>query len=91
MISLWIFIVAIVTCQVIIAVLYYQIGWQQFWPFLIVLLPFGIAVFGMQVFYYERHYPDWQVPFKTKLLLKYCYILTFFQFVSLYLLLFVFK
>ncbi|WP_242439279.1 hypothetical protein [Staphylococcus delphini] len=52
------------------------------------LLPMGIAVFGIQMLYYERHYPNWQLPFKVKLLQKYSYILTCLQFVSLYLLLF---
>ncbi len=89
MITTTLLISAIMVFQLLITIFYFQIGWRKFWPLVMLLLPMGIAVFGIQMLYYERHYPNWQLPFKTKLLLKYSYILTFFQFVSLYLLLFV--
>lgn len=88
MISTVIFISAIPVFQLLITLFYYQIGWRKWWPLVMLLLPMGIAVFGIQMLYYERHYQNWQLPFKVKLLLKYSYILTCLQFVSLYLLLF---
>lgn len=89
MITTILLISAIMVFQLLITVFYFQIGWRKFWPLVMLLLPMGIAVFGIQMLYYERHFPNGQVPFKIKLWLKYSYILTFFQFISLYLLLFV--
>ncbi|PCF65500.1 hypothetical protein B4W74_05810 [Staphylococcus intermedius] len=88
MISTALLISAIVIFQLLITVFYYYIGWRKFWPLVMLLFPLGIAVFGIQMLYYERYFPNWQLPFKVKLLLKYSYILTCFQFISLYLLLF---
>ncbi|AVP35660.1 hypothetical protein DOS70_04125 [Staphylococcus felis] len=88
--TLFIFICMIMALQLCISFLLYQIDWPLMWCLLLILLPFGIGLFLIQIFYYERYYPNWKVPFKTKILLKYMYILTLFQFVGLYLMLFVF-
>lgn len=48
------------------------------------LLPLGIGLFLMQVFYYERRFPEWNVPINIKLRLKYVYILTLLEYVAVY-------
>ena len=54
-------------------------------------LPLGIGLFLMQVFYYERRYPNWEVPLNIKLRLKYMYILTLLEYVAVYICLFILK
>ena len=44
----------------------------------------GIGLFILQAFYFERKYPNWDVPLGVKLRLKYMYILTFFEYVAVY-------
>ncbi len=41
------------------------------------MLFLGIGLFYLQLFYYERRFPNWSVPINIKLRLKYMYILTF--------------
>ena len=48
------------------------------------LFPLGIGLFALQLWYYEHRYSKWAVPFNVKLRLKYMYILTFFEYVALY-------
>ncbi len=48
------------------------------------LLPLGIGLFLMQVFYYERRFPEWNVPINIKLRLKYMYILTLLEYVAVH-------
>ncbi|UEX89795.1 hypothetical protein [Staphylococcus ratti] len=84
-------ILLIIISQCIMAVLLYQLQWTLPWSIALFFLPFGIGLFLIQLLYYERRFPDWRVSFSTKLRLKYMYILTFFEFVFLYLLLFVVK
>ena len=47
-------------------------------------LPLGIGLYLMQLFYYEPRYTNWEVPFKTKLNLKYMYILTLLEYILIY-------
>lgn len=89
MISIY-FIMWIILTQSCIAFLFYRMGWSLVSCILIGLLPFGISLFLIQIFYYERFYPNWSVPFKTKIHLKYAYLLTISQFIGLYLVVFVF-
>ncbi|KDP13897.1 hypothetical protein BU649_02800 [Staphylococcus chromogenes] len=86
-----IFVFLIIALQCGMSVLLYRLNWPIPWCIALFFSPFGIGLFLLQLFYYERHYPNWHVPFHIKLKLKYMYILTFFEFVFLYLLLFVVK
>ncbi|MCO4328587.1 hypothetical protein MTQ89_01590 [Staphylococcus hyicus] len=84
-------ILLIIILQCLMSLLLYQLKWPLYWVILLFFLPFGIGLFLLQLFYFERRYIDWQVPLDIKLRLKYMYIITFFEFVLLYLLLFVVK
>ncbi|PNZ12931.1 hypothetical protein CD118_00985 [Staphylococcus coagulans] len=85
----FIIVIAIVLIQAIIAILYSQMNWPWYVCLIVFSFPFGVALFLIQLLYYERFHKDWDVTFKTKLLLKYSYILTFLEFVALYLIIFV--
>ncbi|MGX0301336.1 hypothetical protein ACUXSI_001109 [Staphylococcus hominis] len=56
---------------------------------LIIFIPFGLGLFMVQNIYYEPNYPNWEVPYQEKLRLKYIYLLTFLEFVALYVCIFV--
>ena len=58
---------------------------------MITYVPLGLGLFFVQNVYYERQYPHWEVPLKEKLNLKYIYLLTFLEFVAIYICLFVMK
>lgn len=55
------------------------------------LLPLGIGLYLVQIFYYERRYPKWEVPLNVKLRLKYMYLVTFLEYVAVYICLFALK
>ncbi|WP_436855042.1 hypothetical protein [Staphylococcus caeli] len=74
--------------QLIIGHLLHDVGFSYTKSIILMCLPLGIGLFYLQLFYYERHFPNWHVPFKVKLRLKYMYILTFFEYVALYICIF---
>ncbi|MCO4327426.1 hypothetical protein BU586_00395 [Staphylococcus agnetis] len=81
----------LIILQCLMSILLYQLKWPLYWAIMLFFMPFGIGLFLIQLFYYERHYPEWKVPLNIKLRLKYMYIITFFEFVLLYIVLFVVK
>lgn len=70
---------------------WHDIGFSYTQSILLMCLPLGIGLFLMQVFYYERRYPNWEVPLNIKLRLKYMYILTLLEYVAVYICLFILK
>ncbi|WP_436860072.1 hypothetical protein [Staphylococcus caeli] len=74
--------------QLIIGHLLHDVGFSYTKSIILMCLPLGIGLFYLQLFYYERRFPNWHVPFKVKLRLKYMYILTFFEYVALYICIF---
>ena len=81
-------IISIIFLQLIVGHFFHSIGFKLSLSLLLTCLPFGIGVFLMQLCYFERRYPHWEVPYRTKLRLKYLYIATFFEFIMLYICLF---
>lgn len=79
-----ILIAVIVVLQLIIGHLLHDVGFSLLHSIILMLFPLGIGLFTLQLWYYERRYSKWAVPFNVKLRLKYMYILTFFQYVALY-------
>ncbi|SCS27399.1 hypothetical protein [Staphylococcus caeli] len=74
--------------QLIIGHLLHDVGFSYTKSIILMCLPLGIGLFYLQLFYYERRFPKWDVPLNVKLRLKYMYILTFFEFVALYICIF---
>ena len=83
-----ILIVVIVVLQLIIGHLLHDIGFSYTQSILLMLLPLGIGLFFLQILYYERKYPEWEVPFKSKVRLKYLYLLTLLEYIALYICIF---
>lgn len=81
--------ILMVLCQLCVCFLMYRVGLHIIWAIAQIVLPFGIGLFLTQLFYYERHYPNWSLPLNKKLPLKYMYLLTFLEYVGLYIILFV--
>lgn len=86
--SILLLITILIILQLIIGHFWHSAGMSFSRSIQLMFLPLGIGLFLMQVFYYERRFPNWEVPFKVKLRLKYMYILTFFEYVALYICLF---
>ncbi|MBL7565779.1 hypothetical protein [Staphylococcus saccharolyticus] len=76
--------VIIVVIQLIIGHFCHDIGFKISKSILLMLLPLGIGLFLMQVFYYERRFLEWNVPINIKLRLKYMYILTLLEYVAVH-------
>lgn len=87
---LGIFLAIIVLFQMIIGHLIRKIGFSYPVNIGLMFLPLGIGLFLLQITYYEQHYPNWEVPIGAKLRLKYMYLLTFFEYIALYVCFFVF-
>ena len=83
--SIILLIVILIILQLIIGHFWHDVGFNYSKSIQLMFLPLGIGLFIMQIAYYERHYPNWDVPFKVKLRLKYMYISTFFEYVAVYL------
>lgn len=81
----------IILLQLIIGHFFYKNGFSMAHSILLMLLPLGIGLYLIQIFYYERHYPNWEVPLDIKLRLKYMYIITFLEYVAVYICLFALK
>lgn len=86
--NLLILLAVIVIIQLIIGHFIHDIGFSYAKSIILMFLPLGIGLFILQVFYYERRFPNWNVPLSVKLRLKYMYILTFFEYVAVYVCLF---
>ncbi len=86
--NLLILLAIIVIIQLIIGHFIHDIGFSYAKSIILMFLPLGIGLFILQVFYYERLFPNWNVPLGVKLRLKYMYILTFFEYVAVYVCLF---
>ncbi|WP_082587062.1 hypothetical protein [Staphylococcus sp. NAM3COL9] len=83
-----ILLIVLIVFQLIIGHLLHDIGFSYTRSITLMCLPLGIGLFYLQLFYYERHFPNWNVPKKIRLRLKYMYILTFFEYVALYICIF---
>lgn len=81
----------IILLQLIIGHFFHKNGFSMTHSILLMLLPLGIGLYLIQIFYYERHYPNWEVPLDIKLRLKYMYIITFIEYVAVYICLFALK
>lgn len=86
--SIILLIVILIILQLIIGHFWHDVGFNYSKSIQLMFLPLGIGLFIMQIAYYERHYPNWDVPFKVKLRFKYMYIITFFEYVAVYICLF---
>ncbi|WP_367121009.1 hypothetical protein [Staphylococcus capitis] len=86
--SIILLIVILIILQLIIGHFWHDVGFNYSKSIQLMFLPLGIGLFIMQIAYYERHYPNWDVPFKVKLRLKCMYIITFFEYVAVYICLF---
>lgn len=82
--NILVLIIVLIICQLIIGHLLHDVGFSYLHSIILMLFPLGIGLFYLQLFYYERRYPNWSVPINVKLRLKYMYILTFFEYVTLY-------
>lgn len=91
MMNILLLLIIIVALQLVIGHFFNRIGFSMKNSVLLMLLPLGIGLFLVQIFYYERHYPRWEVPFHVKLRLKYMYLITFLEYVAVYLCIFVLK
>lgn len=83
-----ILIAIIIILQLIIGHFLHEVGFSILHSIILMLFPLGISLFFLQLFYYEQRYPEWSVPLKVKLRLKYMYIITFFEYVAVYICLF---
>ena len=70
--NILILLIVLIVFQLIIGHLLHDIGFSYTKSILLMCLPLGIGLFYLQLFYYERKYPDWHVSIKTKLRLKIC-------------------
>ncbi|WP_440857441.1 hypothetical protein [Staphylococcus shinii] len=82
--NILVLIIVLILCQLIIGHLLHDVGFSYLRSIILMLFPLGIGLFYLQLFYYERRFPNWNVPINIKLRLKYMYILTFFEYVTLY-------
>lgn len=86
--NILILLIVLIVFQLIIGHLLHDVGFSYTKSILLMCLPLGIGLFYLQLFYYERKYPNWYVSIKTKIRLKYMYILTFFEYVAVYICIF---
>ncbi|MEY8627008.1 hypothetical protein AALH86_07955 [Staphylococcus equorum] len=83
-----ILLIVLIVFQLIIGHLLHDIGFSYTCSIILMCLPLGIGLFYLQLFYYERRFPNWDVPKNVRVRLKYMYILTFFEYVALYICIF---
>ena len=91
MINILLLLVIVIILQAIIKHFLNEIELDSKYKSIITYIPFGLGLFFIQNVYYERKCPQWEVPLKEKLNLKYIYLLTFLEFVAIYICLFVMK
>ncbi|RXS18188.1 hypothetical protein [Staphylococcus saprophyticus] len=83
-----ILIIILILLQLIIGHLLHDVGFSYTHSIILMCLPLGIGLFYLQLFYYDRRFPKWNIPIHVKNRLKYMYILTFFEYVALYICIF---
>ena len=88
MLNLIILLAIIIILQLVVGHFIHDIGFSYAKSIGLMFLPLGIGLFILQAFHFERKYPNWDVPLRVKLRLKYMYILTFFEYVAVYVCLF---
>lgn len=88
MLNLIILLAIIIILQLVVGHFIHDIGFSYAKSIGLMFLPLGIGLFILQAFHFERTYPNWDVPLGVKLRLKYMYILTFFEYVTVYVCLF---
>lgn len=88
MLNLIILLAIIIILQLVVGHFIHDIGFSNAKSIGLMFLPLGIGLFILQAFHFERKYPNWDVPLGVKLRLKYMYILTFFEYVAVYVCLF---
>ena len=76
--------VCLIIIQLMIGHLWHQIGWSYTKSYFINVFTVRDRLYLMQLFYYEPRYTNWEVPLKTKLNLKYMYILTLLEYILIY-------
>lgn len=86
--NILLFIIIIILLQLLIGHLWHKAGMSRGVAIILCCLPLGTGLFLMQLFYYERRYPHWELDKAKKLPLKYIYLLTFVEFVALYICIF---
>ncbi|MCH4336312.1 hypothetical protein CVS44_08820 [Staphylococcus haemolyticus] len=86
-----ILLIIIIALQLIIGHFFHKNGFSMIHSIILMLLPLGIGLYLVQIFYYERRYPKWEVPLNVKLRLKYMYLVTFLEYVAVYICLFALK
>ena len=91
MIHILLLLVIVIILQVLMRHFLNKIELESKYKNIITYIPFGLGLFFTQNVYYERQYPHWEIPLKEKLNLKYIYLLTFLEFVAIYICLFVMK
>lgn len=87
--QLLVFIAVLIVIQLIIGHFIHEIGFSFLVSIGLMLLPLGIGIYLLQIAYFEQKYPNWEVPFNVKLRLKYMYLLTFVEYIVLYVCFFV--
>ncbi|MGD3154073.1 hypothetical protein ACMG5R_00890 [Staphylococcus warneri] len=88
MLNLIILLAIIIILQLVVGHFIHDIGFSYAKSIGLMFLPLGIGLFILQAFHFEIKYPNWDVPLGVKLRLKYMYILTFFEYVAVYVCLF---
>lgn len=87
--QLLVFIAVLIVIQLIIGHFIHEIGFSFLVSIGLMLLPLGIGIYLLQIAYFEQKYPNWEVPSNVKLRLKYMYLLTFVEYIALYVCFFV--
>ncbi|WP_105993502.1 hypothetical protein [Staphylococcus simulans] len=84
MMHLLLFIAIIIIFQLIIGHFIHEIGFSLTVSIGLMCLPLGLGLFLLQIIYFEQKYPNWEVDLRTKLRLKYMYLITFAEYIALY-------
>ena len=71
MLNLIILLAIIIILQLVVGHFIHDIGFSYAKSIGLMFLPLGIGLFILQAFYFERKYPNWDVPLGVKLRLKY--------------------
>lgn len=85
-----IFMIILIIIQLAIGHMIHEIGFSYLVSIVLMCLPLGLGVYLLQIIYFEQKYPRWNVALRVKLRLKYMYILTFIEYVALYVCFFTF-
>lgn len=85
-----IFMIVLIIIQLAIGHMIHEIGFSYFISIVLMCLPLGLGIYLLQIVYFEQKYPNWNVSLRVKLRLKYMFILTFIEYVALYICFFTF-